>query len=91
MDAIQQFNRLFPEFMDKFDAGDKPMVVKLISEIFKYPFSNRVYLRMGGYKAVPRHAFNDCNPSMLAIDSDLERFAELGLAEKTDEGWKLII
>ena len=91
MDVIQQFNRLFPEFMDKFDAGDKPMVKRLIREIFKYPLSDRVYFRMTGYKTVPRHAFNDCNPAQMSTDADLKHLVEMGLAEKTDEGWKLII
>ena len=90
-DVTQQFNRSFTEFMHRFDAGDRPMVKKLIREIFRYPLSDRVYFRMSGYKATPRHAFNDCNSNQNAIDSDLKNLVALGLAEKTEGGWRLIV
>jgi hypothetical protein len=91
MNAIEQFNLLFPEFIEKFDPGDRPMVMKLISEIFKYPLSHRVYFRLAGYKVVPRPAFNDVNANQYAIDGDLERFVKIGLVEKSKNGFKLVV
>jgi len=67
------------------------MVKRLIREIFKYPLSDRVYFRMSWHTAVPREAFNDCNSAQLSIDADLKRFEALGLAEKTEEGWRLVV
>jgi len=67
------------------------MAVRLLMEVFKYPLSNRVYLRiaLASGRVVPRHHLNDCNYSQQAIDSDLERFVKVGLVKEVEGGYKL--
>ena len=86
MDTEKKFNIRFTEFMAKFDAGDGPMVNKLLSDIFKYPLSVRVYMRIArATKPVPRTAMNDCNSNPYAIDEDLERFVKVGLVKRVSK------